>query len=173
MERKSENEKCNDIDELINNNGHSLLIGFALDGFPIYGPVGKKDGKSKIMKSSYTGKNDNNGNPLYIEGSGDLDECNGINSITPEYPEGIYHYVMTIEAGTDGKVLRHINPYLGYDIRNILKKYSKMPDDWTNDSNYYSALLNGFTIDNIELFRNSHSHMFIHSVVPDMITYSS
>ena len=31
----------------------------------------------------------------YIEGSGDLDECNGRFGVTPEFPNGIYHYVVT------------------------------------------------------------------------------
>ncbi|MGB1090969.1 MAG: YHYH protein [Oceanobacter sp.] len=26
---------------------------------------------------------------------GDLDECNGCYGVTPEYPEGIYHYYIT------------------------------------------------------------------------------
>ena len=51
----------------------SQLIGFALDGFPIYGP------------------NDIKGNPVPV---GSLDQCNGITSPTPEFPNGIYHYVL-------------------------------------------------------------------------------
>ncbi len=31
----------------------------------------------------------------YIEGLGDLDQCNGRFGITPEFPEGIYYYVVT------------------------------------------------------------------------------
>ena len=31
----------------------------------------------------------------YVEGLGDLDECNGRMGITPEFPEGIYHYYAT------------------------------------------------------------------------------
>ena len=31
----------------------------------------------------------------YVEGSGDLDLCNGRFGITPEYPAGIYHYYIT------------------------------------------------------------------------------
>lgn len=51
----------------------SHIIGFALDGFPIYGD---RDNKGKQV----TAKN--------------LDQCNGINSATPEFPKGIYHYVL-------------------------------------------------------------------------------
>lgn len=51
----------------------SHIIGFALDGFPIYGD---RDNKGKQV----TAKN--------------LDQCNGINSATPEFPKGTYHYVL-------------------------------------------------------------------------------
>ncbi|MBK8204496.1 MAG: YHYH protein [Bdellovibrionales bacterium] len=32
-----------------------------------------------------------------MSGLGDLDECNGRFSITPEFPDGIYHYFITSE----------------------------------------------------------------------------
>lgn len=57
--------------------GPSHLIGVALDGFPIYGD------------------RDIDGKPVAL---GRLDACNGINSATPEFPQGIYHYVLP--AGT-------------------------------------------------------------------------
>jgi len=53
--------------------GPSHIIGIALDGFLIYGA---KDINGKIVPSSA------------------LDECNGITSPTPEFPDGIYHYVL-------------------------------------------------------------------------------
>jgi hypothetical protein len=31
----------------------------------------------------------------YVAGSGDLDECNGRTGVTPEFPKGIYHYMVT------------------------------------------------------------------------------
>ena len=31
----------------------------------------------------------------YVEGLGDLDQCNGRYGVTPEFPEGIYYYVVT------------------------------------------------------------------------------
>lgn len=31
----------------------------------------------------------------YVAGSGDLDECNGRVGVTPEFPNGIYHYFAT------------------------------------------------------------------------------
>ena len=36
----------------------------------------------------------------YVDGLGDLDECNGRFGPTPEYPEGIYHYVSTPLSGS-------------------------------------------------------------------------
>ena len=51
----------------------SHIIGFALDGFPIYGD---RDAKGKQIVAS------------------SLDACNGIKSSTPEFPKGIYHYVL-------------------------------------------------------------------------------
>ncbi|WP_367026859.1 YHYH protein [Methylococcus sp. ANG] len=51
---------------------HSKLIGVALDGFPIYGPLGKDGAKPS-----------------------QLDECNGHAEPTGEFPQGIYHYHVT------------------------------------------------------------------------------
>jgi len=53
--------------------GPSHIIGVAFDGFPIYG---KRDINGKVVKVSA------------------LDTCNGITSATPEFPDGIYHYVL-------------------------------------------------------------------------------
>ncbi|MBJ7259377.1 MAG: YHYH protein [Chthoniobacterales bacterium] len=145
---QSEKDKCDEIDALVASGGHSPLIGFALDGWPVYGPVGWKDTNrtSKLLKSSYTGASDTFGNPSYVAASGDLDDCNGLVSPTPEYPEGIYHYVMSLEAGTNGTVVREISPYFGYDVRNTLNKYGLMPSGWTNDTAYANALKAGFIV---------------------------
>jgi hypothetical protein len=59
--------------------GPSHLIGIALDGFPIYGG------------------RDINGNTIAVS---QLDACNGITSPTPEFPNGVYHYVLP--AGVTG-----------------------------------------------------------------------
>ena len=150
---QSEKEKCDTIDELLNTNGHSPLIGFALDGWPIYGPVGWLDTNhnSVLLKSSYTGTADQAGNPSYVANSGDLDICNGITSPTPEFPEGIYHYVMSIRANEDGTVYRYVNPYFGYDVRNTLKKHMVMPSSWVNDITYIEAIKTGFNINQIPI----------------------
>ncbi|MCB1688364.1 MAG: YHYH protein [Halioglobus sp.] len=91
------------------------LIGWAADGFPIYARYGYSiadDASSGIraMTGSYryvAEVSDSRPStatfPLgtfaqdyeYVEGSGDLDECNGRFGVTPEFPEGIYHYYAT------------------------------------------------------------------------------
>lgn len=150
---QSEKEKCDTLDALLESDGHSPLIGFALDGWPIYGPVGwlNADRNSILLSTSYTGTVDSAGNPSYVSNSGNLDICNGITSPTPEFPEGIYHYVMSVRANEDGSVFRYINPHFGYDVRNTLKKHSVMPNSWENDSAYIGALQSGFTINQITI----------------------
>ncbi len=92
------------------------LLGYAADGFPVYSNIGFKnasDPKSglKEMRPSYSLKKgtrpegeDGPGGEYdgrftqdweYVEGSGDLDEFNGRYGVTPEYPDGIYHYYVT------------------------------------------------------------------------------
>jgi hypothetical protein len=87
---------------------HSPIIGFAFDGYPIYGFVGlDENGSVKEMKSSYRLKEGENGyNGIddyeYIQGMGDLDSCNGQFGATPEYSNGTYHYHTTWENGEGG-----------------------------------------------------------------------
>ena len=88
------------------------LIGYAADGFPIYGPYGYSDPSQKSgmkkLKSSYVIKSGTrpsgpggryNGkftqDYAYVAGRGDLDQCNGRFAVTPEYPQGTYQYVVT------------------------------------------------------------------------------
>ena len=91
-------------------------LGWAADGFPIYGPwayESPNDRSSKLRKltSSYrlkpgtrpTTDNQPGGthDGIFVEdfefiaGSGDLDECSGRFGITPEFPQGTYYYVLT------------------------------------------------------------------------------
>ena len=91
------------------------LVGFALDGFPVYARYGYSvatDASSaiKVLRASYRTKSSpDSGRPAtttyamgtftqdweYVAGLGDLDDCNGRFGVTPEYPNGIYHYVIT------------------------------------------------------------------------------
>jgi hypothetical protein len=97
------------------NSSTMTLIGWAADGFPIYARYGHKDaGDASSKLKAMTGSYQLIGNvsdsrpsaddfPLgtfkqdwaYVEGSGDLDECNGRVGVTPEFPSGIYHYYAT------------------------------------------------------------------------------
>lgn len=95
--------------------GKPVLIGYAADGFPIYGPYGYKNASDKSsglkkLKSSYRLKSGTRASAPgpggrydgafvadyeFVRGAGDLDDCNGVFGITPEYPQGIYHYCVT------------------------------------------------------------------------------
>ncbi len=97
------------------NSSTMTIIGWAADGFPIYARYGYSvaDDATSSLKSitgSYQLISDVSDSrpstdtfPLgtfaqdweYAEGAGDLDECNGRVGITPEFPEGIYHYYAT------------------------------------------------------------------------------
>ena len=90
-------------------------IGWAADGFPIYARYGYSDPADSdssivVVQSSYQLKTSPDANraevsmyPMgtftqdyeYVEGSGHLDECNGRTGVTPQFPEGIYHYFAT------------------------------------------------------------------------------
>ena len=90
-----------------------LLIGYAADGFPIYGPFGYRDpnnAHSPVVKlrssfrvkhgtrpsgpgGAYTGEFVQDYE--YVEHHGDLDDCNGRRGVTPEYPRATYYYVIT------------------------------------------------------------------------------
>lgn len=95
-----------------------LLIGWAADGFPIYDFHGyaKADDATSAIKELHSGwrlkKGERPGGDTgpggaydgtytedyeYVAGSGDLDECNGRTGVTPEFPKGTYHYVVTAE----------------------------------------------------------------------------
>jgi hypothetical protein len=109
---------------------HSPIIGFAFDGFPVYGPYGyaNTDGSGGIkrIKSSYvlsTATTRTNGPPvnttypagcyledyIYTASSGDLDLRNGRFCVTPEYPLGTYAYFVTL-----GDTLGPAFPYTFY-----------------------------------------------------------
>lgn len=103
------------IEKLGGDDKQMLLLGYAADGFPIYGPRAYSEAENmesqlQVLKSSYRLKKgtrpDGPGGRYdgsftadfeYIPESGDLDECNGRYGVTPEYPEGTYYYVITDE----------------------------------------------------------------------------
>ncbi len=97
----------------VNGKEHSPLVGYAMDGYPIYVIYGFEDpqcmeSKIKKIKSSYRLKKGKRPDPPggsydgsfskdfeFVDGSGDLDQCNGRVTKTKEYPEGIYAYFLT------------------------------------------------------------------------------
>lgn len=98
---------------------HSQIYGYAADGFPIYYKYGYTDASDKTttikeLVTSYqlkSGTRPGDGTTApdgsydgtyiqdyeFIDGLGDLDECNGRYGVTPEYPNGIYYYVITAD----------------------------------------------------------------------------
>ena len=95
----------------IRNDQHSPIVGWAFDGYPIYGMYGyDNDGTTiRAITSSYAIERTQDGGEQgyngiddwnYMQGMGDLDECNGRFGPTPEYPDGIYHYVSTPLSGS-------------------------------------------------------------------------
>jgi len=92
---------------------HSPIIGYAADGFPIYALYGLPTGRAGVpiqaMRSSWQLKQGSrrSGSPPgaydgtfvedyeFVEGLGDLDQLNGIHTVTPDYPDGTYAYFLT------------------------------------------------------------------------------
>ncbi len=99
---------------------HSAIYGWAADGYPIYYKYGYSDANDptssiieltsgyQLKSGSRTGTGtagedypDGTYDGTYIQdyewvdGAGDLDECNGRSGVTPEYPAGTYYYVIT------------------------------------------------------------------------------
>jgi uncharacterized protein (TIGR03437 family) len=122
---------------------HSPILGWAFDGYPVYGPYGYSDpmdarsaikrmqpgfrlrnitqrqtlpdwvlsfqaNVSQTLTSNQYGPDVSPKFPLgryvqdyeYVAGLGDLDQYNGRFTVTPEYPNGIYAYFVTL--ATDG-----------------------------------------------------------------------
>jgi hypothetical protein len=101
-----------------NTTQHSGILGYAWDGYPIYGPYAYTNtdgtGPIKRMVSSYVlstattrtaGPAVSTSFPagcfcedfVFTAGAGDLDKYNGRNCKTPEYPNGTYAYFVTID----------------------------------------------------------------------------
>jgi hypothetical protein len=109
---------------------HSPIVGFAFDGYPIYGPYAYTNtngtGAIKRITTSFRLRNVTDRNTLpngtvnpgpafsstypqgcfledweYVSGTGDLDQCNGRFCITPEYPSGTYAYFTIVDAALE------------------------------------------------------------------------
>jgi hypothetical protein len=126
---------------------HSPILGFAYDGIPIYGPYGYSnpiDSSSVVAKisSGYVLKSSRIGGPLvsryplgtFVDdyewkpsvntGGTELDENNGRFCVTPDYPNGIYAYFLTIDSNN--------NPVFPYILG---KNYYSLPVDSNYNSN--------------------------------------
>ena len=146
-------------DSSFNNNyyrhkdGHSKIIGYSFDGYPIYGPYGYIDSNDELsgterMISSYKlfstpregrkyGYNTYKAGSYvsdyyYSRGSGTLDEHNGRYCVTPEYPNGTYAYFLTIDENNIpvypyviGKSFRETPVLLGDEIPNETANINK------------------------------------------------
>jgi hypothetical protein len=103
----------------------SPLVGFAADGFPIYGSNFNDGGTIRKATSSYrlktTTRPEGDGNPggipdgtyrddyEYVEGLGDLDECNGmmVNGVYGYYMIDEFPYILGCFSGTpDGSFFK-------------------------------------------------------------------
>ncbi len=95
----------------------SAIIGFAFDGYPIYGAYGTVDGEVTLMRSNYVlkdGETGYNGIDDYVysaDNGGHLDGCNGVFSATPEFPDGIYHYHSTMPVEGNNPSANNAFPY--------------------------------------------------------------
>ena len=155
---------------VIDTESHSPLIGFAYDGFPIYGAYGfaNADGTGGIVKmnSSYelpgatTRINGPDINNTYFEGyfredynyvshTEDfyLDEHNGRFAITPEYPEGIYAYYATVDENQNSAYPYAVGPTFYGNV--VATKVNTINEDTTN---YDSSLgIESFDESNLNL----------------------
>ncbi len=120
---------------LVTDKERMTLIGWAADGFPIYGPYGYKDadsteGEIVLLQSSYQLKEGDRPNDAppgqfdgtydedfeYAEGTGELDEFNGRTGPTPEFPMGTYYYVVSNDYPFVPRFFRG-EPDPSFDIR--------------------------------------------------------
>ena len=114
-----------------------IHIGYAADGFPVYykyaySLANNSASDISIMTSSYQlkpGNRPGNGTTApcdtyngiysndyeYVNGLGTLDEANGRNGVTPEYPSGTYYYIITDEFPSIPRYLRGI-PSINFKI---------------------------------------------------------
>ena len=155
---------------VIDTESHSPLIGFAYDGFPIYGAYGfaNADGTGGIVKmnSSYelpgatTRINGPDINNTYFEGyfredynyvshpeDFYLDEHNGRFAITPEYPEGIYAYYATVDENHNSAYPYAVGPTFYGNV--VATNVNTINEDTTN---YDSSLgIESFDESNLNL----------------------
>lgn len=107
-------------------NRKMTLVGWAADGYPVYGrycytEAGNANSALKTCTGSYVldlapdaGRPATSFVPLgaftsdwsFAAGAGDLDDCNGRTGVTPEFPGGIYYYMVTDTYPYYGRCLK-------------------------------------------------------------------
>lgn len=87
----------------------------ALDGFPIYGDRALNGSKISVDQ---------------------LDACNGITSATPEFPQGIYHYVLPDIKDANSSI-RCFTGKVSKSMSNFIQQH-RMPRGV--DHNYYKQV---------------------------------
>jgi len=101
-------------------NGHSKILGFMFDGYPIYGPYGyssplnASSGIEQMLTSYRTKASPATGRSYtyaqfpagtfiqdyeYVADLGRLDQYNGRYCLTPDFPAGTYAYFLTFNSG--------------------------------------------------------------------------
>lgn len=177
---------------------HSKILGYAYDGNPIYGPYGYTnplDSETSItrMISSYEVKTNRiDGPPVsayslgffvedyqYNHRLGTLDENNGRFCVTPEYPQGVYAYFITVNS-EDTPVFPYIigNTFYGIPVdsnysrqisQNDLPKLvdrlrtNNIPNNG-NETYSYIDEINSGGISNVDIF-SSHNNFSVGSLV--------
>ncbi|MEY4281251.1 MAG: hypothetical protein RLZ39_663 [Bacteroidota bacterium] len=179
---------CNlyDADGLyvIDSSKHSPLIGYAYDGFPIYGAYAYKNldatGGITRMKSSYRLKTSmtsrtngpaiNSTYPLglfkedyeYIAPSAGqtdyLDEHNGRICKTPEYPNGIYCYFATVDANWNSAYPYVVGPtFYGTKVASKVTSITESTTTYNPTTNITSTLSNA----DVSVFPNPSSDLLV------------
>lgn len=177
---------------VIDDTKHSPLIGYAYDGFPIYGAYAYKnlDGTGGItrMKSSYrlksittrtNGPDVSTTYPLgyfredyeYVSSADPdyLDEHNGRVCKTPEYPGGIYCYFATVDANHNSFYPYVVGPtFYGVYANRKVTSVTETTTEYKTGSGG-SSILNSKDMSKISIFPNPTAE-FVVIQVRDLVT---
>ena len=145
------------------NTNHSVIIGWAKDGNPIYGPNGYSDPTSftspiKRLETGYVLNSDNIVNRpsinilppgFFIEDytftdAGDLDRHNGRFTKTPEFPNGVYAYFASTKLDVATSAETIVVPEFPYFVGNTYKSVpvNQFALDQNNDLDSTNLLRN-------------------------------
>lgn len=169
------------------NDRHSPLLGYALDGYPIYGPYGwdalhrvvpmrpsyrlrairerRKWADGTVLAPGQEGPRVDAAAPLglyvedyeWAEGTGTLDVHNGRWAATPEYPNGTYAYFLAL--GEDG---RPAYPYfVGPRFRGMVPKQRVPLGEREVELRFVVRNERGEKVRNLELVHERPMHLII------------